>query len=181
MPNLTVIRPGDANETSEAWKAAISNRRGPTVLVLSRQGLPTLDRGKFAAADGVQKGGYVLAPEQGALQLILIASGSEIQHAITAQSVLEAEGIGTRIVSLPSWELFEKQDEDYRQQVLPPSCQKRVSMEAGSSFGWERYVGQNGRIVAMDQFGASAPAGELMKHFGFTADNMIAAARALFG
>ena len=181
MPNLTVIRPGDANETSEAWKAAISNRRGPTILVLSRQGLPTLDRGKFAAADGVQKGGYVLAPEQGALQLILIASGSEIQHAITAQSVLEAEGIGTRIVSLPSWELFEKQDEDYRQQVLPPSCQKRVSMEAGSSFGWERYVGQNGRIIAMDQFGASAPAGELMKHFGFTADNMIAAARALLG
>ncbi|MEA3363405.1 MAG: transketolase [Thermodesulfobacteriota bacterium] len=179
MPNLTVIRPGDANETSEAWKAAITNRKGPTMLVLSRQGLPTLDRNQFATATGVQKGGYVLAPEAGELQLILLASGSEVQHAIAAQEALQAEGIGTRVVSMPCWELFEAQDAAYREQVLPASCTKRVSMEAGSTFGWERYVGLNGRAIGMDEFGASAPAGELMKHFGFTAENMIAVAKEL--
>jgi len=179
MPNLTVIRPADANETSEAWKAAISNRQGPTVLVLSRQGLPTVDRQQFSAADGLQKGGYVLAQEQGTLKMILIASGSEVQHALATRDALQEEGIGTRVVSLPSWELFEKQDEGYRQQVLPSSCEKRVSMEAGSCFGWERYVGQKGRIIGMNEFGASAPAGELMKHYGFTPENMIAVAKEL--
>ena len=177
MPNLTVIRPADANETSEAWKAAISNRKGPTMLVLSRQGLPTLDRKRFAAADGLQQGGYVLAPETGELQLILIASGSEVQHALAAWETLQAEGIATRVVSLPSWELFEAQDADYREQVFPAACDKRVSMEAGCRFGWERYVGLNGRIIGIDEFGASAPAEELMKHFGFTAENMIAVAK----
>ncbi len=181
MPNLTVIRPADANETSEAWKAAITNRQGPTMLVLSRQGLPILDRNTFAAADNVRKGGYVLSPEQGELQMILIASGSELQHAMAAQEILQGEGIGTRVVSLPSWELFEKQDADYREQVLPSACTKRVSMEAGSRFGWERYVGYEGKAIGMDEFGASAPAGELMKHFGFTADNMVATAKALLG
>ncbi|MFK5927332.1 MAG: transketolase [Desulfuromusa sp.] len=179
MPNLTVIRPADANETSEAWKAAISNRQGPTMLVLSRQGLPTVDRNRFAAATGVQKGGYVLAPETGDLQLILLASGSEVQHALAAQDALQADGIGTRVVSLPCWKLFAAQDAVYREQVLPAACTKRVSMEAGSTFGWERYVGLNGRAIGMDEFGASAPASELMQHFGFTAENMIAVAREL--
>ena len=179
MPNVTVIRPADANETSEAWKAAITNRRGPTVLVLSRQGLPTLDRGEYSAAQGVQKGGYVLSPEQGNLQLILLASGSEVQHALAAQQSLQAEGVGTRVVSLPSWELFDAQDQDYREQVLPTVCTKRISMEAGSRFGWERYVGPQGRAIGMDEFGASAPAGELMKHFGFTVENLLVVAKEL--
>lgn len=179
MPNMTVIRPCDANETSEAWKAAMTNRQGPTVLVLSRQGLPTLDRNQFAAAAGVQRGGYVLSREKGELQLILLASGSEVQHALAAQETLQAEGVGVRVVSLPSWELFEAQDAAYREEVLPAVCTKRVAMEAGSRFGWERYVGLQGRAIGMDEFGASAPAGELMKHFGFTADNFVAVAKEL--
>ncbi len=181
MPNLTVIRPGDANETVEAWKAAIVNRQGPTALVLTRQGLPTVDRAQYGAADGLHKGGYVLAAETGELQLILLASGSEVQHAMAARETLQAEGIGTRVVSLPSWELFEKQNDAYREQVLPSSCTKRVAMEAGSTFGWERYVGRCGGIIGMEGFGASAPAGELMKHFGFTAENMVAKAKELLG
>ncbi len=179
MPNLTVIRPADANETAEAWKAAISNRQGPTMLVLSRQGLPTVDRNQFAAASGVQSGGYVLSPETGELKLILIASGSEVQHAMAAQKTLQADGVGTRVVSMPSWELFAAQDAAYREQVLPAACSRRVSMEAGSTFGWERYVGLQGKAIGMDQFGASAPAGELMQHFGFTAENFVAVAREL--
>jgi len=179
MPNLTVIRPADANETCEAWKAAIANRKGPTMLVLSRQGLPTVDRNQFAAASGVQKGGYVLSPETGELQLILLASGSEVQHAMMAQETLQADGVGTRVVSMPSWELFAAQDATYREQVLPAACTKRVSMEAGSTFGWERYVGLEGIALGMDEFGASAPAGELMQHFGFTTENMVAVAKQL--
>lgn len=181
MPNMTVIRPADANETVEAWKAAISNRQGPTALVLTRQGLPTVDRTVCGAAAGVQKGGYVLAAEEGELKIILIATGSEVQHAMAAREILQAEGIGTRVVSLPSWELFEAQDTDYREQVLPAACSKRVSMEAGSIFGWERYVGRCGGIIGMNSFGASAPAGELMKHFGFTAENFVAKAKEILG
>jgi transketolase len=177
MPNLTVIRPADANETVEAWKAAIRNRKGPTALVLTRQGLPNYDRTEYAAAAGLQKGGYVLAAEKSALQLILIATGSEVQHAMIARESLQAEGIGTRVVSLPSWELFEAQDAAYREQVLPAACNKRVAMEAAATFGWERYVGCRGGIIGMESFGASAPVGELMKHFGFTAENFIAKAK----
>ena len=173
MPNVTVIRPADANETREAWISAISNRQGPTVLVLSRQGLPTVDREQFAAAEGLHKGGYILAKEQTALQVILLASGSEVQHALAAKEALDAEGIGVRVVSFPSWELFEQQDAAYREEVLPQTCQLRVAMEAGSCFGWERYVGCQGQVIGMSGFGASAPAGELMKHFGFTAESMI--------
>lgn len=177
MPNMTVIRPADANETVEAWKAAIGNRKGPTCLVLTRQGLPTVDRGQFAPADGLQRGGYVLLKEEGDLQLILIASGSEVQHAVAARETLQAEGIGTRVVSLPSWELFEAQDSAYREEVLPAACTKRVAMEAGATFGWERYVGRCNPVIGMESFGASAPAGELMKHFGFTAENFVAKAK----
>jgi len=179
MPNMTVIRPADANETVEAWKAAITNRKGPTALVLTRQGLPTVDRSQFAAADGLQQGGYILAREAGELQLILMSSGSEVQHALAARETLQAEGIGTRVVSMPSWELFEAQDQAYREQVLPADCTKRVAMEAGSIFGWERYVGRCGGIIGMTGFGASAPAGALMKHFGFTAENFVAKAKEL--
>lgn len=181
MPNMTVIRPADANETIEAWKAAITNRKGPTSLVLTRQGLPTVDREQFGSVTGVQKGGYVLAAEEGELQVILIASGSEVQHAMAARETLQAEGVGTRVVSLPSWELFDAQDADYREQVLPAACTKRVAMEAGATFGWERYVGRCGGIIGMESFGASAPAGELMKHFGFTAENFVVKAKEVLG
>ncbi|MCF6178981.1 MAG: hypothetical protein L3J63_06290 [Geopsychrobacter sp.] len=179
MPNLTVIRPGDANETVEAWKAALVNRQGPTMLVLTRQGLPTIDRETFAPASGLQQGGYVLAAEEGELQMILIATGSEVQHAMVAREALQAEGVGTRVVSLPSWELFEAQDQAYRDQVLPPSCDRRVAIEAGSTFGWERYVGSAGKVIGMTGYGASAPIAELMTRFGFTAENLLKEARAL--
>lgn len=178
MPNMTVIRPGDANETVEAWKAAIGNRQGPTALVLTRQGLPTVDRSVFGAVEGVQKGGYVLAEEDGHLQMILVASGSEVQHAMAARESLQAEGIGTRVVSLPSWELFEAQEQAYRDEVLPPACTARVAMEAGATFGWERYAST---AIGMTGFGASAPAGELMKLFGFTAENFVAKAKEVLG
>ncbi|ORJ54761.1 transketolase [Geothermobacter hydrogeniphilus] len=176
VPNLTVIRPGDANETVEAWKAAIANTKGPTALILSRQGWETFDRDKLAPAAELHKGGYVLSAEQGELQAIIIATGSELPLAMQAQAELQAEGIGVRVVSLPSWELFEQQGQDYIDQVLPPACACRVAVEAGSTFGWERYVGR-GKVVGMTGFGASGPAGELFKHFGITAEKVAAAVR----
>ncbi len=181
MPNLTVIRPADANETVEAWKAAIANRQGPTMLVLTRQGLPTIDRDCCGAASGLQRGGYILAAEDGDLQMILIATGSEVQHALAVRETLQAEGVGTRVVSLPSWELFDAQDQEYRDEVLPPTCTRRVAIEAASTFGWERYVGSHGRIVGMTSYGASAPIGALMEQFGFTPKNLLAEARQLLG
>ena len=179
VPNLTVIRPCDANETVEAWKAAIANQGGPTALVLTRQGVPTLDRSEFAPAAGLHRGGYVLAAEQGDLQAIIIASGSEVALALAARQQLQAEGIGTRVVSLPTWELFEAQPEAYRDQVLPPACLNRVAVEAAATFGWERYVGLRGKVVGMHGFGASGPAGELMKKFGFTTENLVATVKEL--
>ncbi|MDT8441388.1 MAG: transketolase [Desulfuromonadales bacterium] len=179
VPNLTVIRPADANETVEAWKAAIANRRGPTALILTRQALPTLDRSQFAAADGLHKGGYVLAAEEGELQAIIIASGSEVPLALEARLQLQADGIGVRVVSLPCWELFEQQGQAYRDQVLPPGCNRRVAIEAASMFGWERYIGRCGKAIGMRGFGASGPAGDLLRHFGFTVDNVVAQVREL--
>jgi transketolase len=179
VPNLTVIRPGDANETLEAWKATIANQQGPTALILTRQGLPTLDRTQFGAAEGLHQGGYVLSKEQGDLQTIIIASGSEVPLALDAQKQLQADGIGTRVVSLPSWELFEKQTQDYRDQVLPPACLNRVAVEAASTFGWERYVGFKGKVIGMQGYGASGPAGQLMEKFGFTVDNVVAKVKEL--
>ena len=179
VPNLTVIRPGDANETLEAWKATISNQQGPTALILTRQGLPTLDRSIFGAAEGLHQGGYVLSKEQGDLQTIIIASGSEVPLALDAQKQLHADGTGTRVVSLPSWELFEKQTQDYRDQVLPPACLNRVAVEAASTFGWERYVGFKGKVIGMQGYGASGPADQLMEKFGFTVDNVVAKVKEL--
>jgi transketolase len=179
VPNLTVIRPGDANETLEAWKATIANQQGPTALILTRQGLPTLDRTQFGAAEGLHQGGYVLSKEQGDLQTIIIASGSEVPLALDAQKQLQADGIGTRVVSLPSWELFEKQTQDYRDQVLPPACLNRVAVEAASTFGWERYVGFKGKVIGMQGYGASGPIGQLMEKFGFTVDNVVAKVKEL--
>ncbi len=179
VPNLTVIRPGDANETVEAWKAAIANSHGPTALILTRQGLPTLDRSEFAPAAGLHKGGYVLSKERGPLQAIILASGSEVLLALAAQKQLQQEDVGVRVVSLPSWELFEKQSQDYRDQVLPPACLNRVAVEAAATFGWERYVGFKGKIIGMQSYGASGPADQLMKKFGFSAENVIAKVKEL--
>ncbi|MCD6527146.1 MAG: transketolase [Desulfuromonas sp.] len=179
VPNLNVIRPCDANETAQAWKAALLTRSGPTALIFTRQNLPTLDRTMFGAAEGLQQGAYVLAKEQGELQLILMASGSEVQHALAAREQLQQQGVGTRVVSMPCWELFEQQDAAYKEQVFPNSCRKRLAVEAASTFGWERYTGLDGDVIGMTGFGASAPGGQLMEHFGFTADNVLKVAQQL--
>ncbi|MDY0211671.1 MAG: transketolase [Desulfuromonadaceae bacterium] len=179
VPNLTVIRPCDANETVQAWKAALLQRTGPTALILTRQGLPTLERTEATSAELLHKGAYILATEEHALSLILLASGSEVQHALAARQELEKDCIGTRVVSIPSWELFEEQDVSYKEKILPPECRKRLAIEAGSTFGWERYVGLDGTIIGMEGFGASAPGNELMQHFGFTCANVVKRARHL--
>jgi transketolase len=170
IPNLWFVRPGDANETSAAWALAIERRDGPVALALTRQKLPVLAGTAESARDGVRRGGYVLRDAAGgAPELILIATGSELQLAISAATTLEDEGIATRVVSLPCWERFEVQDTAYRDSVLPPSVRARVSVEIGVSFGWERWVGDGGAIIGLDHFGASAPAGTIFEHFGFTA------------
>jgi transketolase len=179
IPGLTVLRPGDANEVAEAWRVALEARHEPTCLILSRQNLPTLDRTKFAAASGLRRGAYVLADAKpGSLEIILIGTGSEVGLCIEVYQKLAAEGVAARVVSMPSWELFEHQDEAYRDSVLPPSCTRRVAVEQASALGWERYTGLRGAIVAMKTFGASAPLKELLVKFGFTEDNVYAAARA---
>jgi transketolase len=182
MPGLTVIRPADANETAEAWRAAMENRTGPTALVLTRQDLPTLDRAALAPASGLRRGGYVLREAAGgAPRLLLIASGSEVPLALEAAADLEERGTPTRVVSLPCWELFEAQPREYRDQVLPPAVTARVAVEAASPFGWERYVGPRGRVVGMPGFGASAPAEILAEKFGFTRENVVRVAREVLG
>jgi transketolase len=177
-PGVVTIRPCDANETAEAWKAAIENRRGPTCLVLTRQALPTLDRTKFAAASGLARGAYVLADAPGGSpQVILIGTGSEVSLCIAAQERLAAEGVGARVVSMPSWELFERQPRSYRESVLPPDVAARVAVEQATPFGWSRWVGEGGAVIGMTSFGASAPFGELQKKFGFTVENVVQAAK----
>ncbi len=171
IPDLVVIRPGDANEVTEAWKVAITRRHGPTLLALSRQAMPTLDRTVFAPASELQKGAYVLADiGDGATQLILMASGSEVSLIIEAGFRLAAEGINIRLISFPSWELFSAQDNEYREKVLPPEVKGRVAVEAGVSQGWARWVGDQGVVIAMDRFGASAPGDVLFEKFGFTVE-----------
>jgi len=178
IPGLITLRPGDANETAEAWRTILRQAAQPACLVLSRQAMPTLDRKVFASARGLAKGAYVLADSPGgAPQVILIASGSEVGLIVGAAQILEAEGARVRLVSMPSWDLFEAQSVAYRHEVLPPDLTARVAVEAASPLGWDRYVGLTGEIVAMHGFGASGPGGELMKHFGFTAERVADAAR----
>jgi transketolase len=182
IPNLVVIRPGDANEVSEAWRAIMPLKEQPVALVLTRQNLPTLDRTKYAAASGLAKGAYVLADAPGGTpQVILIGTGSEVSLCVAAHEQLVAAGIRSRVVSMPSWELFDRQDEGYRQSVLPPNVTARLAVEAGVEQGWEKYLGPGGRFVGMTTFGASAPGGALFKHFGFTPENVVAQAKALVG
>jgi transketolase len=177
MPGMVVMRPGDANEVVEAWKVTLQMKHEPVSMVLTRQALPTLDRTKYAAASGVAKGAYVLADSQGKPELILIGTGSELSLCVAACEKLTAEGKRVRVVSMPCWELFEQQTQAYRDSVLPPDVRARVSVEAGSVFGWERYVGLDGAIVGMTTFGASAPAGELFKKYGFTVEHVLEVAK----
>lgn len=182
MPNMVVIRPGDANETTEAWRYAMTHKGGPVGLVLSRQKLPTIDRGKFAAASGAMKGAYVLADaKQGKVDAIIMATGSELAIAMKAYEKLAADGVAVRLVSMPSWELFAAQDPSYSEQVLPKACTARVSIEAGVTFGWGTWVGDRGIAIGVDRFGASAPAEVIYEKLGLTADAVIAAVKKLVG
>ena len=179
IPGLVVMRPADAMETAVAWQAALERRHGPTVLAFTRQNLPVLDRTALAAADGVGKGGYVIWEHGDTPQVLLIATGSEVHIALEAGHTLESEGIASRVISMPSWELFEEQPKEYRDQVLPPNLRARISVEAGTTKGWERYVGLDGASVGMTTFGASAPIGVLYEKFGITAANVADKARKL--
>ncbi|HTY87685.1 MAG TPA: transketolase [Candidatus Acidoferrum sp.] len=182
IPGLVTLRPGDANEVVEAYRYILQLRHKPAVLALSRQPLPTLDRNKYAPATGVAKGAYVLADAPGKNpEAILIASGSEVSLALQAHEQLLAEGIKSRVVSMPSWDIFELQPQAYRDSVLPPEVTARVAIEQASTFGWERYVGTAGRVIGMKTFGASAPLKELQKKFGFEPDQIVAVARQLVG
>jgi transketolase len=180
MPNMWVVRPGDANETAEAWRMALERRTGPTCIVLSRQSVPTYDRQKVAPAAEARKGGYVLSEAAGgAPQAILIATGSELPIAVQAQEKLAAAGVRARVVSLPCWEAFAAQSREYQQSVLPPEVPARVSIEAGATFGWQRWVGDKGVSLGLDRFGASAPYATIYKELGLTADHVVKAVQSL--
>jgi transketolase len=179
IPGLTLLRPGDGNEVVEAYRYVMQLRHRPAIVVLSRQALPTLDRNRYASAAGVARGAYVLADApHGGPQVILIASGSEVSLAVDAHEQLVASAIGSRVVSMPSWDIFEQQDEAYRDSVLPPEVNARVAIEQASKFGWERYVGREGAVIGMETFGASAPLKALQQEFGFTVANVVATAKA---
>jgi len=177
MPHLDVIRPADANEAAEAWRVAVDRTHNPVALVLTRQTVPIFDRSRYASAAGLRRGGYVLADCEGEPELILIATGSEVQLALGAHETLVGEGIRSRVVSLPCWEIFERQDADYRDQVLPPNVTARVAIEEASTMGWERYVGTEGAIIGMTTFGQSAPFADVEAEFGFTPDHVAEVAR----
>jgi transketolase len=180
MPGLTVIRPADANEVAEAWKVALQHQEGPVALIMSRQAIPVIDRIRFKPAGGLSRGAYILAdsePEKP--EVILIATGSEVHLALEAYEKIRAAGIRARVVSMPSWGVFERQPEDYRNQVLPPDVPARISVEAGATFGWQKYVGWGGAAMGIDHFGASAPGKVLLEKFGFTPENIVSKAKAL--
>ncbi|HEX8195805.1 MAG TPA: transketolase [Pyrinomonadaceae bacterium] len=179
IPNLAVIRPADAHETREAWRAALLRKHAPTAFALSRQKVDVIDRNLFADASGLHKGAYVLAREEGELKLILIATGSEVGLAIKAREQLQAENIGTRVVSMPCWEFFEEQPQTYRDEILPPQTTARLAIEAGVRQGWDRWIGSNGDTITQDRFGLSAPAADVFKEFGFTVENSVAKAKKL--
>jgi transketolase len=180
MPNMMVVRPSDATETLEAWRVALQHRNGPVGLVLTRQKLPVLDRAKLASAAGLAQGAYILT-ETSALppEVILIATGSEVSLALEAHKRLAGDGIRSRVVSMPCWELFDAQPQSYRDAVLPPTVRARVSIEAAAPFGWERYVGPEGAIIGVNGFGASAPGPIVMREFGFTPEHVVETAKGL--
>jgi transketolase len=178
VPGLLVFRPADANEVVETWRIVTALRHEPAALILSRQALPTLDRSVLAPAAGVARGGYVLAEaDTETPDVILLATGSEVQLALAAREELQAGGVGTRVVSMPCWELFDRQPQQYRDEVLPPSVKARVAVEQASTLGWDRYVGDGGAVIGMHTFGASAPLKQLLRKFGFTPDRVADVAR----
>jgi transketolase len=178
IPHMVVFRPADANEVTEGWRVAIERRDGPTTLVFSRQALPIFDRSVCGAASGARKGAYVLREaDGGAPEVILIATGSEVGLAMSARDLLSKEGRRVRVVSMPSWELFEAQPQGYRDEVLPPSIKARVGIEAASPLGWERWVGQSGDVIGLNRFGASAPYTDVYKHLNFTPEYIAERAR----
>jgi len=180
IPNLTVIRPADANETAQAWRVAIEHKTGPVTIILTRQKLPVIDQTKFAKADNLEKGAYILSDCEGKPDLIFIATGSEVQLALAAQEKLKIQNINTRVVSMPSWELFEIQDYDYKDTVLPKDIKKRISIEAGSTLGWHKYITDEGIAIGIDEFGKSAPGDWLMKENGFCVEEVIQKALGFF-
>jgi transketolase len=182
MPDLHIIRPADANEVAFAWRAAMERTEGPTMLVLTRQGLPIFDRNKMASAEELYKGAYVLSREKsGAADIILMASGSEVSLIMEAQETLAKEGIDARVVSMPCWELFLKQPQEYHDEVIPPEVKARLAVEAGVPLGWHQWVGDGGDIIGINKFGASAPASENYKQYGFTVENVTQRAKKLIG
>ena len=181
IPNITLIRPADANETALAWKVAVMHRGGPVVLVLTRQNVAIIEGGKYKGSGDLSNGAYILSEPERAPELILIATGSEVELILQAQQKLNENGIAARVVSMPSWELFEKQDESYKQRVFPKGIKKRLAVEAGSPLGWHKYVTDEGDVLGMTRFGESAPAADLFKEFGFTVENVVNKAKALLG
>ena len=182
IPGLVVLRPGDANEVVEAYRYVLQLRHQPAAIALSRQALPTFDRSKYASAAGVARGAYVMADANGSPpEIILIASGSEVSLAVEAHEALASRGIRSRVVSMPSWDIFEHQPASYREEVLPASVKARIAIEQGSVLGWDRYVGPGGRVIGMKTFGASAPLKELQRKFGFEPERVVAAAMELLG
>lgn len=182
IPGLTVIRPADANEVAEAWRMAIQHKDGPVALVMTRQAVPVIDRKRFAPAEGLARGAYILADSSGGPpDIILIATGSEVHLALEAQEKARGQGIRLRVVSMPSWEIFERQEKDYREKILPPRITQRISLEAGVTHGWSKYVGSEGLAVGIDRFGASAPGKILLEKFGFTAENVLKHIERLLG
>ncbi|MCZ2083438.1 MAG: transketolase [Flavobacteriales bacterium] len=179
VPNMTVIRPADANETAQAWRVAIEHKDGPVCIVLTRQGIPVIDQKKFAKAENLEKGAYVLSDSDGEPDVILIATGSEVHLILEAQEILKKENVKARVVSMPSWNLFEKQSNAYQEKVFPKTIRKRLAVEAGSSIGWLRYVTDDGTILGIDKFGESAPGEEVMKEYGFTVENVVNKAKVM--
>jgi len=191
IPNLAVIRPADNHEVREAWRIAILRRKAPTALALTRQKLPLIDRSRFASAEGLRRGAYILAEAEAVAQplgrvhgdvtpqLILIATGSEVSLALEAREKLQDEGLATRVVSMPCWELFEEQAQAYRNEIIPPAIPARLAVEAGVRQGWDRYVGEKGDAVCLDRFGGSAPGDVALRNLGFNLENVLKHARAL--
>ena len=173
MPNLNVIRPADGNETNAAWQRAVSETDRPTMLVLTRQNLPVLEGTSELAQEGVNKGAYILSEAKGELDGIIIATGSEVKLALDTQDKLESEGIHVRVVSMPAQNIFDEQEASYQEQVLPSAVTKRLAIEAGSSFGWGKYVGLNGLTLTIDTWGASAPGNRIFEEYGFTVENAV--------
>jgi transketolase len=177
IPNLVVIRPADANETVEAWKYAINHQGGPVAIILTRQKLPILDQNKYGPAIGLQQGAYVVKDSDKTPDLLLIATGSEVSLSINASEKLEAEGKNVRVISFPSWEIFEQQSDEYKKQIFPPEIKSRISIEMEIKMGWQKYLGESGEAISIETFGASAPDSVLYEKYGFTVENVVSTAK----